>query len=174
MRRILLLISLLYTGIFAEDALFPNIKLKTLDGTKLQMKELYKNQTLLVNFWSLSCEPCKKEMKYLDKFNQKYSDDGFQVISVNIDNTRSMSKVKSYIKSREYSFEVFTDPKAELLRKTGGKMMPYILLVNKSGRIVNRHMGYSPGDEVQLEKDIMALIENSNQSIIPENLEKSG
>jgi len=83
---------------------------------------------------------------------------------VNMDNPRSMSKVKSYIKSQKYSFKVLSDPKSELFRKTGGKVMPYILMVNMDGSIFQRHIGFTIGDEKELEKDIIHLIEN-NKSV---------
>ena len=47
----------------------------------------------------MACEPCKKEMKFLNEFHQKYNDYGFKVISINMDTPRSMSKVKKYVKS---------------------------------------------------------------------------
>ena len=59
----------------------------------------------------------KKEMKELDKLNIKYSERGFEVVSINIDNTRSMSKVKSYVNSQKYSFTVLSDPRAKFFRK---------------------------------------------------------
>jgi thiol-disulfide isomerase/thioredoxin len=140
------------------------MKLKDLENKRVMINDFYSETPILINFWTLACEPCKKEMKFLDKFNDKYSDNGFRVISVNMDNPRSMSKVKSYIKSQKYSFKVLSDPKSELFRKTGGKVMPYILMVNMDGSIFQRHIGFTIGDEKELEKDIIHLIEN-NKSV---------
>ena len=97
-------------------------------------------------------------MKYLDKFNKTYSDSGFQVVSINTDSPRSLSKVKSFVKSRGYSFNILLDPKSEYIRKTGGNILPYVLLVNSDGTIFKRHMGYNPGDEITLEKEILEMI----------------
>ena len=47
---------------------------------------------------------------------------------INIDSQRSMSKVKSYIKSQKFSFTVLSDPRAELFRKTGGSTVPQIVV----------------------------------------------
>ena len=136
----------------------PNIKLKDLNNKKQQLSQYYSDGPLLLNFWNLACEPCKKEMKELDKLNIKYSDQGFQYVSINIDNPRSMSKVKSYVNSQKFSFTVLSDPRAELFRKMGGKVMPFVIIADSRGEIINRHVGYNPGDEKKLEKEILHLL----------------
>ena len=137
----------------------PKIKLKDLNNKRQAISQYYKDGPVLINFWNLSCEPCKKEMKELDKLNIKYRDLGFDYLSINIDSPRSMSKVKSYIKSQNFSFTVLSDPKAELFRKMGGKVMPFVIIADSTGEIINRHVGYNPGDEKKLEKEIVHLLE---------------
>ncbi|SVB84551.1 uncharacterized protein METZ01_LOCUS237405 [marine metagenome] len=136
----------------------PKIKLKDLQNKKQELSKYYSDGPILINFWNLACEPCKKEMKELDKLNIKYRDLGFDYISINIDSPRSMSKVKSYIKSQKFSFTVLSDPKAELFRKMGGKVMPFVLIADTVGQIMSRHIGYNPGDEKKLEKEIIHLL----------------
>ena len=113
---------------------------------------------MAISFWLLACEPCKKEMKYLDQFNNKYSENGFKVVSVNTDNSRTINRVKPYINSKKYSFTVLNDPKSLFFRKLGGKICPYLILVDKDGNIVSKHTGYNPGDEIKLEKEIIELL----------------
>jgi peroxiredoxin len=136
----------------------PNIKLKDLQNKRQDLSQYYTDGPILLNFWNLACEPCKKEMKELDKLNIKYRDQGFEYISINIDTPRSMSKVKSYINSQKFSFTVLSDPKAELFRKMGGKVMPFVIIADSTGAIIKRHMGYNPGDEKELEKEILHLL----------------
>ena len=137
----------------------PNMKFKDLKNKKQSLSQYYSDGPILLNFWNLACEPCKKEMKELDKLNIRYRDQGFDYVSINIDSPRSMSKVKSYIKSQKFSFTVLSDPKAELFRKMGGKVMPFVLIADTTGEITNRHVGYNPGDEKKLEKEILNLLE---------------
>ena len=69
-----------------------------------------------------------------------------------------MSKVKSYVNSQKYSFTVLSDPKAEFFRKMGGKVMPFVIIADTTGKIINRHVGYNPGDEKKLEEEIVHLL----------------
>ena len=136
----------------------PNMKFKDLKNKKQNLSQYYADGPILLNFWNLSCEPCKKEMKELDKLNIRYRDQGFDYVSINIDSPRSMSKVKSYIKSQKFSFTVLSDPKAELFRKMGGKVMPFVIIADSKGEIISRHVGYNPGDEKKLEEEIVHLL----------------
>ena len=136
----------------------PNMKFKDLKNKKQSLSQYYSDGPILLNFWNLACEPCKKEMKELDKLHLKYEKQGFDVVSINIDNTRSMSKVKSYVNSQKYAFPVLSDPRAELFRKMGGKVMPFVIIANSKGEIISRHVGYNPGDEKKLEEEIVHLL----------------
>ncbi len=157
--KFVLILLWVFTVLQAADTQLSQTKIRDLKNKVVKTQSLYKDGPILINFWSLSCEPCKKEMVYLDKFHQQYAEAGFRIMSINIDSPRSASKVKSYVKSQKYSFPVFLDPRAEFFRKTGGKVMPYVLLVNKNGEIINRHMGFNPGDEKKLEAEIRELLE---------------
>ena len=121
-----------------------------------------------MNFWTLSCEPCKKEMKHLSKINERYTESGFQIVSVNMDTPRTMKKVKQFVNSQKYSFKVLSDPRQELFRKIGGSVMPLVILVNMDGTIGKRHIGYSPGDEVGLENEIVEIILSNGLNLPPE------
>ncbi len=178
MLMIIYLVMIVTLGAKVEiENKLPKMSLKMLNGKSTNVYSFLEDGPILINFWATWCAPCIKEMKYLDKYNKKYAESGFQIVSINTDTPRSLSKVKSFVKSRGYSFEVLTDPKSEFIRKAGGKVLPYLLLVNTDGTIFKRHMGYSPGDEITLEKEIGELIklntinEVSEKKIIIENVE---
>ena len=156
--KFIIVLLVLLTFNWAGTQHLPNIKLKDLQNKRQDLSQYYSDGPILLNFWNLACEPCKKEMKELDKLYIKYSGQGFEYISINIDSPRSMSKVKSYFKSQKFSFTVLSDPKAELFRKMGGKVMPFVIIADSTGAIVNRHVGYNPGDEKELEKEILHLL----------------
>ena len=152
--NLVIIISIIWAG----TNHLPKIKLKDLKNKRQELSQYYSDGPILINFWNLACEPCKKEMKELDKLHLKYEKQGFKVVSINIDNTRSMSKVKSYVRSQKYAFPVLSDPRAELFRKMGGKVMPFVIIADSSGQIINRHVGYTPGEEKELEKEILHLL----------------
>ena len=150
--------AIILSMVWAGKQHLPKMKLKDLNNKRQELRQYYSDGPILMNFWNLACEPCKKEMKELDKLHLQYEKQGFDVVSINIDNTRTMSKVKSYVNSQKYAFTVLSDPRAELFRKMGGKVMPFVIIVDSTGEVENRHVGYNPGDEKELENEILRLL----------------
>tara|TARA_Y100000814_G_scaffold270382_1_gene226445 strand:- start:413 stop:997 length:585 start_codon:yes stop_codon:yes gene_type:complete len=157
MSKFILIFFVLITNVFAEDKL-PDTFLKDLNGKKVSVHDYLDGGPLLISFWFLACEPCKKEMKFLDEYHQKYSESGFKVLSINTDNSRTINRVKPFVKSKKYTFPILNDPKSLFFRKLGGKVCPYTVLVDHEGNIIKKHSGYNPGDEVKLEKEIKDMI----------------
>ena len=157
MSKFILIFFVLIANVFAENKL-PDTFLKDLNGKKVSVHDYLDGGPLLISFWFLACEPCKKEMKFLDEYHQKYSDSGFKVLSINTDNSRTINRVKPFVKSKKYTFPILNDPKSLFFRKLGGKVCPYTVLVDHEGNIIKKHSGYNPGDEVKLEKEIKDMI----------------
>ena len=170
MKKILYFLPLFFLIALSEQVedkktVIPNLKFKDLNNKKVMLSDFYSKGPILMNFWTLSCEPCKKEMKHLSRINEKYADSGFQVVSMNMDTPRTIKKVKQFTKSQKYSFEILSDPRQELFRKLGGSVMPLVVLVNMDGTIEKRHIGYSPGDEVGLEVEVAEIILSNGLSL---------
>jgi len=139
----------------------PDAILKDLDNKKVSISDIVESRPTLISFWFLACEPCKKEMKYLDEFNIKYADSGFQVISINTDGSRALSSVEPFVDSKKYSFKVLSDPRSKYQRKLKGTSCPFTVIVDHNGNIISRHVGFNSGDEKKLEKEILQLINNA-------------
>ncbi len=145
----------------------PDVILKDIKKQKVKLLDMSKDKYIVFNFWNMACEPCKKEMKFLNQFHKKYSEYDFKVISINMDSPRSMSKVKKYVKSSKYEFDVLVDPRMSLFKKMGGSIMPFVVVVDNKGVVTNKHIGYNLGDEVALEEEIKVLISfNQDSSIV--------
>ncbi len=161
---ICLLSFLLSADVSKSEEFIPDINLKDIHKKKIKLIDVCKDSYVLFNFWNMACEPCKKEMKFLNEFHQKYNEFGFKVVSINMDSPRSMSKVKKYVKSSKYAFEVLQDPRMNLFKKMGGSIMPFVVIADNQGKIVNKHIGYNLGDEISLEEEIKLLISYKQDS----------
>ena len=145
MKKLAIMLLLIAT-VYGQNKV-PNIRLKMLDGKYAKLYDLLKEGPILVDFWATWCEPCKKEMYFLNKFHNQLEDTGFKVLTINTDTPRSIGKVKSYIKSKKYEFLVAVDPNQQVMKKMSVKLLPTTILVDNDGTILFRHQGYSPGDE---------------------------
>jgi len=156
--RILICIMALAVPIIFGQNIVPTIKLKKLNGQSVMLQNYLKEGPVLINFWATWCAPCKKEMVYLDQFEKKYKDKGLSILAVSTDSQKSLSQVRSYIRSKKYTFEVFQDPNSQTFKKLNGNLMPTNILINKDGKILWRHYGYLPGDETEMEKEIKSAL----------------
>ena len=164
MKRFLASLILFLSVLNGQFGNAPPLKFKLMNGQSVLLKDLIQKGPILIDYWALWCSPCLKEMPHLDKLQDEFGDEGFRVLAVNLDTERSVSKVKSYIRSKGYDLEVALDPAQETYRRLNGKAMPYSLLVDRTGKIIYRHSGYAPGDEKVLWQKVEALVHASSDN----------
>ena len=145
-------------GIDDNPNVIPDLKIRMLDGSKTTIHELVKDGPLMIDFWATWCVPCKKVMKFLNEYHQEFEEEKFKVLMINTDSPRSVSKVKSYVRSQDYKFFIGMDPNKSISKKLNGLVMPTLILVNKGGEVVWRHQGYLPGEEVEIKNQIQILV----------------
>lgn len=118
-----------------------------------------KKGAVLISFWAMWCEPCKQEMKALRAVYEEYKDRNFHYIAINTDNPRSLSKVKSYVTAQKLPYDFWLDPNSEVFKKLNGQNMPYSLILDSEGKLINKRVGYVAGEEKEIEEDIKKTLE---------------
>ena len=154
----LIMINLGWSQVSA-DKKAPDFTLPDMDGNNFQLSQNIEGKLTLVNFWATWCMPCRAEMKKLKKIQKKYEDKGLQVVCISVDDPKTVSKVKSFIKTNRYKYTVLLDTNNEVMRLYQVTNPPYTFLVNEKGELVYTHSGYRKGDEKILEKHIAEILE---------------
>ena len=158
----IVLITAIFSAVYADeqrDIMLPDLSVKLLDGKRVRLSVLLEEGPLLVDFWATWCAPCKKEMKFLEEFHKKYYEEGFRVLAISTDSPKSMSKVKSYIRAKKYTFMVGLDPNQEIAKKMNALLMPTTLILSKNRKVSWYHQGFIPGDEKEIEEQIRSVLE---------------
>jgi peroxiredoxin len=141
---------------FAGSA--PDFALRDTANQEVRLSD-YQGKVVLVNFWATWCAPCQVEMPHLDAFYKKYGKDGLVVLAISTDDARSASRVKPLVRSKGYTFTVLLDKETEVVAQYNPrKELPYTVIIDRQGNIVFRHSGYTAGDEIKLEAEIMKLL----------------
>ena len=141
----------------AEEAEVPNFVLKDLEGKDVSLADLRAQGPVLIDFWATWCKPCLRELPKVDSLRVKYAEEKLQVVAISIDETRSVSKVKSYIKTHDYGFQVLLDPNQRTLRQLQGVNVPYLVIISPAGERVYTHSGYREGDEKEVDRVLKEL-----------------
>lgn len=153
----LIIFSIIFYGsVFSQNNI--DFTAETLANKELKLSEVYVESPTLVSFWALWCKPCRAEMKQLENLYNIYKDKGFTIIGVNQDSPRSLAKVKSFVSSHNVTFPIVLDPNQEIFQKFNGQSIPLSVLFNKKGEVIYTHIGYLPGDELELEEQIKKIL----------------
>ena len=132
----------------------PNFELKDIDGKTFKLGDQLGRGPILIDFWATWCKPCLRELPHLETLRKKYESQQLLVVAISVDESRTVSNVKSYVKTRGFGFRVLLDPNQEVFRKLGGRAMPHQVIVAPDGSRIAVHTGYREGDERQIEKHI--------------------
>ena len=138
----------------------PNFRAKDMNGQPVVLEDLLGKGPILIDFWATWCKPCLKEMPYIQRLHEEFEDEGLKVLAVTIDSPKTQSRVKPKVKGKKFTFTVVMDPSQDVFRRMQGKgSVPYVVVLDPEGMIRYRHTGYRPGDEKELRKIVMELLE---------------
>ncbi|MCC2684923.1 MAG: resA [Paenibacillaceae bacterium] len=165
--QIAILLVLVIVGAFAVGGSFasrsplpvvgdkaPDFTLTDLDGQTHQLSE-YRGKPVVINFWGTFCPPCRDEMPAIQAQYDKWRQQGFTVLAVNLGENKVT--VDSFVKQLKLTFPVLLDPDMDLSRKYGVKLYPTTYFVDKSGKIEAKQEGQMEQDFI--ERNIMKLLE---------------
>jgi thiol-disulfide isomerase/thioredoxin len=117
-------------------------------GRSLQGKTVdlatYRGKLVLVHYWATWCEPCKQDMDTLKQLYAKYGRDGFSLIGVSLDS--EPQTVSGYLRSNRIAWpQIYEDGglDSRLATEMGVFTLPVMLLVDESGRVINRNIHVS-------------------------------
>lgn len=141
-----------------SDRIVPNFMLRDINNDFIELKKIIGKGPVLLCFWSSCCKSAVAQVEAFAKLYEKYSKDGFVLIALATDNEKTVSKVKPFIKTKNYEFPVLYDPNKEIARIYFAYDVPYCVLINGAGKIIYSHLGYMKGDEIEIEKRIENLL----------------
>ncbi len=142
-----------------KEKSLPDLTLSEVNGKQINVAKYGKaDKITVIGFWATWCSPCKRELMNLsdiyEEWKLKY---GLQVVAVSIDDAKSLGKVKAYLEGQKWGFDVLLDVNQDLKRALDLPSVPYIIVVDKKGKIVFTHSGYVEGDEYVLEQELQRL-----------------
>lgn len=98
-----------------------------------------KGKVVLVDFWASWCPPCRQDMPYLVNAYARYKDKGFEIVGVSLDKTNE--DWKQGIEDLGITWPQISDLKywgSELSKAYGVRSIPFTVLIDKEGNIVDQ------------------------------------
>jgi thiol-disulfide isomerase/thioredoxin len=123
---------------FRNPSAVADVSMRDLDGRTISPAAL-RGKVVLVNFWATWCPPCRAEIPDLVALQSKYGDH-LQIIGVSQDEG-SLEVVKRFAADQHMNYPVVMMT-PELDRAfTGIAALPTSFVLDREGRIVQRHVG---------------------------------
>ncbi len=145
--------------IFAQDVM-PDLSLYDINGNKVNISDFKSDGKIQIfSFWATWCVPCKEELNNIAEIYADWQKDyNVEIVAVSIDDAKTKANVKSYAEGQGWTYTVLLDSNKDLHRMLSGQSVPYTVVTDQSGNIVEKHTGYIEGDEYVLEDKIKELI----------------
>jgi thiol-disulfide isomerase/thioredoxin len=122
-----------------------------------------RGKVVYIDFWASWCGPCVKSFPWMNKIQQQYKEQGFTVISINLDTDKT--KASQFLQDNTPSFAVIYDGKGTIAKHFSIKGMPTSMLINRDGEIKYRHSGFFTGKINEYEDEIKQLLNSSSMTL---------
>ena len=131
----------------------PDFILHDATGADIRLSA-YRGKVVLLNFWATWCLPCETEIPWFAEFEQAYSNRGFSVIGVSMDED-GWKSVRPYMDSQRMNYPVGLGDE-DLAKLYGVNSLPMTLLIDREGRIAAKRVGIV--SKIDYENEIIRIL----------------
>jgi thiol-disulfide isomerase/thioredoxin len=142
-----------------SQALPVEITLMDLNGRPVSLSE-FRGKIVFLNFWTTWCFDCRIEMPVMEKLHQKFKNNDFAMVTINLQ--EPVSQVKQFFKDYGLTFSALLDSDGEVGAHFRITAIPTTFILNKQGIIIGKAFGPRKWDD----KKAFALFEHlTNKSV---------
>ena len=162
MRKIqfaILLVLAVITSSVAQAQL-PSVKVENRKGEIVNTASLVDGKTpMIISFWAVTCKPCIRELDAINDAMPDWLDEAkFRGVAISTDDSRFSAQARAWVEGHGWSdFNVLFDKNQEFMRAMNVSYTPQVFVVDKNGKVVYSHTGYTPGSENELIDVIKSL-----------------
>jgi thiol-disulfide isomerase/thioredoxin len=141
----------------AESNIAPSFVLTDISGAKVDLAD-YRGKVVVLDFFATWCEPCRMIAPELKAFSSRYKDMGVAVIAISIDEgADAAAMVKDYKKEYGLLYAMAIDD-GQVRRKYDVFSLPTTVIIDRDGKIRNKHLGITADYAKRLAAEIEPLL----------------
>jgi cytochrome c biogenesis protein CcmG, thiol:disulfide interchange protein DsbE len=119
----------------------PDFTLASLDGSSVTLSEL-KGRVVLINIWATWCPPCRAEMPVIQSAYERYRDQGFTVLAVDLQ--EDPATVDAFMRRYGLTFPALLDRDGKVSVTYRSSALPSSYFVDHTGVIRAVYRGPMP------------------------------
>ncbi|MBQ0783728.1 MAG: TlpA family protein disulfide reductase [Amphritea sp.] len=157
---LLILLCSFVTAVSAADSFYDKLQVTDIDGSSVDLNT-YKGGIVLVNFWATWCPPCIKEMPSMQRLQQQFEPEKFQIVAINMG--QSATTVESFLMEQSFEFDlpVYLDDMGRAFTDMKIQGMPSSFLLDTNGNLIETIVGAREWDHPGNVEALQALIDKS-------------
>lgn len=134
-----------FTTVKFEGERAPAFKLQETGGKPFKLADQVGKKVIVLNFFTTSCEPCRKEMPELERYYQAHRNTVFALLGIDCNETAA--KVRRYLAELHLTFPVAVDSGSvqKLYKVT---VYPTTVVIGVDGRVQLYFAGAIPNADV--------------------------
>ena len=136
-----------------QRELLSDAELRDVNGRAFNLSE-YRGKVVLLTYWSTTCGQCESEMTWFNEFQRTFGDRHFAVVGVAVDRGGAEA-VSQFLVHRPIKYRVVLGDR-EVARLHAATSIPTTFILDRTGRIAVRHVGYCSKRE--FESDIRTVL----------------
>ena len=139
---------------FGKDMIAPDFQLQDTEGQWHSLSD-YRGKTVVVNFWTTWCPPCREEFPSMNRLWNKMQDEGVVVLAINIG--EDDHDIFIFTANYPADFPILFDRKGEVIDQWPVRGLPTTFVIAPDGRFAYRAIGARQWDAPDFVSKIRAL-----------------
>ena len=123
---------------------------------KLHELDKLRGKVVVLDFGRVICMACQQALVDLRDIERQYRGKNVAVYSVNLGVPPEI--VKRFVSEKKLQYPFLEDPGYEVTRKYEVRTIPYLVVIDKKGRISRASVGHSPEFKKQISQEIDRLL----------------
>ncbi|CAD0001778.1 TlpA family protein disulfide reductase [Flavobacterium chungangense] len=117
----------------------PDFDYENYKGGKTKLSDL-KGKYVYIDLWATWCGPCRAEIPFLQKIEEKYHGKNIEFVSISIDTAKDHDKWKKFVTDKNLGgVQLFADKDwgSDFVTSYGVNGIPRFILIDPNGNIIN-------------------------------------
>ncbi len=135
--------------------LSPDFDFENHKGGKTKLSDL-KGKYVYIDLWATWCGPCRGEIPYLQKIEEKYHGKNIEFVSISVDALKDHDKWQKFVTDKQLGgIQLFSDNewKTDFVTSYEVNGIPRFILIDPTGNVVSSDAARPSSPELQMQLD---------------------